>query len=147
MYKTLLFLLLLCSVITSVDTACSWSKKTVRILVIIDDLREDLISDFMKFTSKGTLNKLYENPDICVPNINFRYLKINESSDEITTLQNTYISFARSSFCIVILASSSRKTRYAMEYTKSQQIPVISIVPTVRITYMNISYSFPPPGQ
>jgi len=139
MHNVLLFLLLLPILQTIANNArCSWSRKTVRILVIVEENEQDLITDFQTVGSGEALGGAYDNSDVCIPTIKFSYLMINDSSDEITTIRNTYSSFARNSFCIIILASTSRKICYALEYAKTQQIPVISIVPKVSNNLSNV---------
>ncbi|KAK3749934.1 hypothetical protein QZH41_017384 [Actinostola sp. cb2023] len=124
----ILFILLVC-VITSTSSPCSWTRKTVRILVVLDEFDKEMSADFQNATSTARLNSLYDHSDICVPNIKFNMLSLNGSSDEITTIQKMYQSFSKHAFCTIILASRSRKSYYILEYAKLQQIPVISIVP------------------
>ena len=126
--------LLVCVACVASSTArCSWTRREVRILIVVDDKKT--AEDFRSATSESRLNSLYSGEsDLCVPNMKFSMLSVKDNSDEITTIQKTYNSFTRHSYCIVILASASRKTCYVLEYAKLQHIPVISIVPKVRLS-------------
>lgn len=111
--------------------SCPWERKTVRVLVLLDDYDQHLSKEFYSFTSEESLNSLYFEPGACVPKLKFNFLIFNKSSSEIDPIEETYRRFSQYSFCFVILATRHRHSWYAMEYANRKHIPVINVIDKV----------------
>lgn len=111
--------------------SCPWDRKTVRVLVLLDDYDKRLSKEFYSLTSEESLNSLCFEIGACMPKLKFNFLIFNNSSSEIGMIQETYRLFSQHSFCVVILATRHRDSRYVLEYANKKHIPVINVIDKV----------------